>query len=520
MGLAALMLSMGMLLSRVLGYLREAVIAYQQGASASTDAYNAAFLLPDLMNYFLAGGALSITFIPLFGAYLAQQREQDGWRLFSIIASIMGTVLVLGTVLAELFTEQLLSLLYPGFAPETLAQTVSMTRIVLPAQLFHYLGGLLIATLMARGRFLPATLAPLIYNLGIIVGGVLLGPWIGMHGFAVGALLGAILGPFAVPLWMTRRALHFRPCWDWRDASFLRYLWLSIPLMLGVSLTTVDEWFGRIIGASMEEGTISWLNFARRLNLVPIAVIGQATSQAALPFLARLAGEGKREELAKVLTRSTHYVLLLALCSTGLVLALAEPMVALVYERGAFGAADTTRTTLILQLFVLGSAAWGVQMLVARAFYAEQDTWTPMLASTAMTILSIPVYVGLARSLDAAGLALASSIGMSAQAVFTLLLYRRRNRSLLLARIWTSLWRGTMLGVAAGVGASAGLWLLGRLGLGTGSLTRLLELSGGGVLGLLLALALARFIVPSELSGLLEKLRRRILRKRSAAGAS
>ena len=247
MGLAALMLSAGILLSRLLGYLREAIIAYQQGAGMETDAYNAAFLLPDLMNYFLAGGTLSITFIPLFSSFVAKDREADGWRLFSTIATVMGGILLAGIVLAEVFAPTLVPLLFPGFDGEATARTVELTRIVLPCQLFHYLGGLVLATLMAKGRFAAATLAPLVYNGCIVVFGLALGPSMGMAGFAVGALVGSVLGPFGLSLFLARDIIRFRPSLAVRNASFAKYVLLTLPLMIGVSLMTVDEWLNLTI---------------------------------------------------------------------------------------------------------------------------------------------------------------------------------------------------------------------------------------------------------------------------------
>lgn len=516
MGLAALMLSVGILLSRVLGYLRDAVIAYQQGAGAETDAYNAAFMLPDLMNYFLAGGTLSITFIPLFNHYLAKDDEAGGWRLFSVIATVMGLVLVVGIVAAELFTETLVDWLFPGFAGETRRLTVEMTRIVLPCQLFHYLGGLILATLMAHGRFAAATLAPLVYNGAIVVCGLILGPSMGMHGFAVGALVGAVLGPFGLSLWLARRMVRYRPTLAVRSEGFRRYILLSVPLMLGVSLLTVDEWLGRILGSDMEEGTISWLNYARRLMLVPIAVIGQAASQAALPFLSRLAAEGRREELAEILMGSLHYVLLLAMLSAGLLVALAEPTIATIYEHGAFSPGDTARTARVLELFAIGIGAWGVQLVASRAFYAEQNTWTPMVVSTAVTLVAVPVYWLLGRALQAEGLALASTVGMTMQAVATLWVYRQRNRSVALGRLGESLARGAVLGVSAAVVA----WGVARLlegRLGERSLEGLVQLVAGGGLGLVSAAVVARFVVPRELEALRGRLARlgaRVLRRK------
>jgi len=513
-GIAALMLSVGILVSRVLGYVREAVIAYQQGAGVATDAYNAAFLLPDLMNYFLAGGTLSITFIPLFGACLAQDRESVGWKLFSTIATVMGGVLLAGIVVAEVFTEYFIHLLFPDFGPAATQLTVEMTRIVLPCQFFHYIGGLILATLMAQGRFAAATLAPLVYNGSIIFFGLLLGSSMGMAGFAVGALIGAVIGPFGLSLYLARDRLQYRPHFAWREVEFRRYVLLTIPLMLGVSLVTLDEWFGRILGSAMETGTISWLNYGRRLMLVPIAVIGQAASQAALPFLSRLAGEGKRDELAMMLTRSLHYVILLALTAGGLMVALAEPTVTLVYQRGAFTALDSARATAVLELFALGIASWGVQMVAARGFYAEQNTLTPMALSTVVTLGSVPLYMTLGDRMGASGLALAATIGITTQALVTVLAYKRSNRAMSLRSLLDSTLRGLVIaGGGSLVAALMCRWMLLLPSWGV-SLDALLRVTVGGVLGGAVAAGLARVLVPSDWARLSSRVRAKLVRKR------
>ena len=167
MGIAAVILSGSIFLSRILGFLREAVIAYTHGAGVATDAYYAAFTLPDLMNYFLAGGTLSITFIPLFSAYVTRDDEEGGWKLFSTVATTMGCALVVFTIAFEFLAPYLIPVLNPGFHGEQLALAIRMTRIVIPAQLAFYLGGLIQATLFVREVFWPSALAPLVYNICI-----------------------------------------------------------------------------------------------------------------------------------------------------------------------------------------------------------------------------------------------------------------------------------------------------------------------------------------------------------------
>lgn len=516
-GLATAILSAGILCSRLLGYLREAVIAYQAGASAATDAYNAAFLLPDLMNYFLAGGTLSITFIPLLSAYMSKNDEASGHKLFSLIASTMGAILLCAVVVAEIFTPQLVTLLFPGFDEAQIADTVLMTRVVLPGQLFHYLGGLMMAILMTRGKFWPSAMAPLVYNLGIIVGGLILAPHYGMMGFAFGALVGAFAGPFLIPLIVAWPSIRYRPNFNFRDKDFRQYWLLTLPLIFGVSLTTVDEWLGRIIGSTMAEGSISWLNYARRLCLVPIALVGQAASQAALPYLSRLAAAGEREKLAQVLTKTLRSVIILSLVATALFVVVAQPGVSLVYERGAFSSADTARTTILLQCFALGIVAWSMQMVLVRAYYAEQNTLTPMLITSVITLLSVGLYYGLSRVYGLVGLALSSSLGMALQAFSVMVFYRRRNPYFLFAPIGKALLVGLVIATCTAAGAAVALYLVdlvvpeGLLGSG---MRALIDVLSAGSLALVVTAVAARFLCKPEFEAVVHKLRRKASIKR------
>ena len=514
MGIAALILSVSILLSRVLGFLREAIIAHLHGASAATDAYYAAFTVPDLMNYFLAGGTLSITFIPLFSAHMSKGDEPGGWRLFSTVATTMGALLIVFTVLLTIFAPELIPHLFPGFSgnAEQLALTVRMTRIVLPAQLAFYLGGLISATLFVRETFWPSAISPLIYNLGIILGGVALAPWLGIEGFAVGVLVGAVLGPLGVPLWAARKDIQFEFRFAPRDPDFRKFVWVTIPLMLGVSLVTVDEWLLRYFGSMHAEGAISWLNNSRKLMMFGFAVIGQAAGQAALPYLTRLFHEGKAVELGDMLSNSLRRVAFVSMVASAGLVALAQPIVFVVFRRGAYSATDAQMTSTLLVVFALGLTAWAVQTLAVRGFYACEDTWTPMILGSVVTVLSAPLYWYLNGQYGLPGLAASTTIGMSVNAVATLVVFRTRGGHLPIAPIATGAFRGLAFALACGVPA----WFAARFAAGiepADMVSQLLALvAGGGVFGVIAA-TLVVVVRPEELEVVVGKIARRLKRR-------
>jgi putative peptidoglycan lipid II flippase len=422
-GAAALLLASSVLLSRVLGYAREMLLAYRVGAGAETDAYYAAFQIPDLLNYLLAGGALSIAFLPLYAKQLARG-EAGAAQLFATVLGSLSTVAVVLTLLLWWFAEPLVALQFPRFDAETQELTVRLTRIVLPGQICFIAGGIVNATLLARDRFGASAVAPLLYNAGIIAGGLLLAPAIGggVEGFAWGALGGAVLGPLAAPLIDARGRVAIR----WRlapfDRAFLRYLAVAAPLMLGQTLLTVDEWYERWFGALLGEGTVAHLAYARRLMLVPVAVVGQAIAAAALPTLSRLYAEGKLTELNQLVLRTLQAGFALAIFGAAGVWAVSPALVEVIYQRGAFTPADTLAVSAILSVMAFAVPAWILQQIAARAFYARGDTWRPMLLGTAIAMAAIPLYLMLGTALGVLGLAAAGALAMTINAFATVAL--------------------------------------------------------------------------------------------------
>ena len=293
-GLAALLLASSQLLSRVLGFGREAVIAGLIGRGRATDAYNAAFQIPDILFYFLAGGALSIAFIPLYEHVKGERGEAAVQRFLATVLGTMTTAAALFSVVLLLGAEVLIAYQFPRFEPAAQALTVHLTRIVLPAQVFFIAGGILRGALMAEGRFGSQAVAPIIYNLGIIVAGVLGARSLGIAGFAWGALAGAALGSFGSAVFEARGRLRIGFRVAPFDPDFRRYLVVALPLMLGVTLITVDEWYDRWFGGLLAAGSIATLAFARHLMQLPVGLVGQAVATAALPAFAKLLEQERR----------------------------------------------------------------------------------------------------------------------------------------------------------------------------------------------------------------------------------
>ena len=448
---ATLLLMTAVMLSRVIGYVREAYIAWAFGAGPQTDAYVAGFTIPDWLNYLVAGGTASITFVSIYTRFLAQNKEEDAQKTFSIIITVMTVVLGIGTILAEIFTPQIERHMFSGFSPLQMELCVHLTRILLPAQLFFYVGGVVSAVLLSRRLFLFPAFGPLLYNVAIIAGGILLSHRLGISSLAYGALAGSFLGPFLInAIGAARIGTGYRVSFDTRNPAFREWVRLSIPLMLGVSLVTADDWILRYF-ASGNVGDITRLNYAKRLFAVPIAVLGQATGQASLPFFARLFGEKRMREFADTVNDSIYRIVAASLLTTSLMTVAALPLIDLVYRRGRFQFSDSLTTAVYFGWFALSLALWSAQSLYARAFYAAGNTLTPMVASSLITVASIPMYSALYHAYSTVGLAIASDLGIVANTLVIAILLHRRNLVRADELPWGELGKAAATALAAGL---------------------------------------------------------------------
>ncbi len=443
------------MLSRVIGYLREAYIAWAFGAGPGTDAYVAAFTVPDWLNYILAGGTASITFISIYTRHTSKGESQKAQDAFNSTITIMTALVCLGTVLLEIFTPQMVHLVAPNFSPAQREYCVYLTRILLPGQIFFYAGGIVSAVLVSRRMFLYPALSPIFYNLFIILGGLVGAKRFGIASLAYGAFFGALIGPFLInAIGAAQDGLGYRFNFNWRNREFLEWIRLSIPLMLGVSLVTVDDWILRHF-ASGGVGDITRLNYAKRLFAVPIAILGQATGQASMPFFARLFGEGKMKEFANTVSGSVYRIAAASFLFSAWMMPAALPLVDLVYRRGHFNFQDSRATAVYFFWFTLSLALWSAQALYARAFYAAGNTLTPMIASTVVVLVSLPIYSTLFYRHGVVGLAIASDIGIL---LHTLALAWLLNRSRLVSlgdMEWLELTKSLATAILATIACSA-----------------------------------------------------------------
>lgn len=456
MGWAAALLGGSVLLSRFMGLLRDKVISFYFGASEESDVYFAAFVVPDFINYLLAGAYFSITLIPLLTETF-QKDEDDGWGFLSAVVFWTALTSSALTAAVMIYANPLSRWAAPGLSIDATKRLAFFLRIIAPAQIFFLLGSCYSAVLYLRKQFQVPALSPLVYNAFIIVLGVLM-RHTGMTGFCWGVLCGAFLGNFLLPFLAVRLGGSFRWRWRFWHPRLTRFLTLAMPLMIGQSIVVLDEQLVRVFGSMAAVGAISWLNYARRIMLVPVGVVAQAAGTASYPFLAEAYTAGDTSKFFETLNTAFRNTLTILIPISFWMILAAEPIIILIFQQGRFGAADTVETTWALRILLSVVFCWGLQQILGRGCYARQDTVTPAIIGTLCTVAMVPLYYFGAVRFGARGVAAASALSVALYTGVLSLWWRRRLGPWAFAGLMGSAMKITAVTTAATVPAALALF--------------------------------------------------------------
>ncbi len=458
---AAMLVMALYLLSRVTGLLREVVIAAQFGAGAELDAYLAAFRIPDLLFQLIAGGALGSAFIPVFSVAWTRGDRRGAWLLFSRVLNLLTVALVIAAVLAAIFAPWLVDrVIAPGFTPEQQAQTAVLMRIMLMSTVVFGVSGLVMGALNAVQHFLWPAFAPTLYNLAIMGGALLLAPSMGVYGLAVGVVVGA-WGHLLVQLPPLRRhGGRYTASWSMRDPGVREVLWLMAPRVLGLLFVQMHFLVNTILASGLDAGSLSALNYAWLIMLLPLGVFAQSLATAAFPTFAAQVAADDRPGMRRTFGQALRTVLFVELPAAVGLFVFGGALVSLLFERGAFTDETTLWVVYALRFYAIGLAGHAALEIVVRAFYALHDTWTPVFAGMATMVLAIVLSVWWVDVWGFGGLALASSIAVLAETGILLILLRPRLGGIDGGALTVSL--GRTLVAAASMGVV--LWVIeGRL---------------------------------------------------------
>jgi putative peptidoglycan lipid II flippase len=387
---AAGMISLMILVSRILGFIREN-ISGRFFDRFQTDAYIAAFIIPDTMYYLLVGGALAAAFIPIFTEYLARDKEEEGWKVASTFINITVLLLFGFTIFGMTFARSLAPLEAPHFSAGKTELLVELTRVMFPAVCFTALAGMMGGVLNSYHYFFIPALGSVVYNIVIITGAVALGPRLGIKGMAVGVVLGAFAN-FLLQAGGVKHycGQHYRFGYiDLKNPGFHRMLWLMAPALIGLSATQANLWITNIMASSLPEGSITALRFANRLVQLPLGIFASGIAVAFFPLLSSLAAQDKMDDFKDTLALSLRSLFFLMLPAGVGLIVLREPIVKLLFEGQMFTSHDTRLTSWALLFYSLTLFAHAAILMLPRAFYSLKDTKTPVLISMISVAASI-----------------------------------------------------------------------------------------------------------------------------------
>ena len=416
LALATAIVGLGFLGSRLLGILRTVAIANAFGSSPELGAYNVAFKVPDLIFQVLAGATLGSAFIPVFARMYRQEGEERAWRL----ASAMLNIVTAGTAALCLLAFILAPLLVPWFAPdlgkdvgrhdELTGQAVTLTRLMLLSPLLFSVSGMITGILNARQQFLLSALAPMLYNLAIIFGALVLSGPFGVEGLAAGVVVGSALHLVVQVPGLFRQKMRYQFMFNLRDSATREVGRLMGPRVIGLGATQINFFITTYFASKISTAAISDMAYAWLLAGLPLALFGMALSTAVFPRLADHAAGGEFAQLHATVSKSLRIIMFLTIPAAVGLAVLREPITTLLLERGEFTGADTRLTAAALAWYCLGIVPWAGIEIHSRAFYAMGDTRTPVIFAVGAVGLNLAFSAMLYRSFETQGLAAAVSL--------------------------------------------------------------------------------------------------------------
>lgn len=413
------------IISKILGYGRDMTLAAYFGASGPTDAYTIAFQIPGVL-FASVGASVTTVFIPVLSGYLARREKENYLQVSNTVLHLIALSLGLLALAGFWAAPWLVRLIAPGFTGEQYTLTVQLTRIMLPGIIFMGLSGWAKGVLEANKHFTAPAAIGLPFNVVVIGAIILLSARWGIAGVAAATVL-AILGQvlIQVPV-LPRVGYHYRPVIDLAQPGIRQIGILLVPVLLGTGAGQLNAFVDKMLASGLEEGSVAALNFAMKLNLLPMSIFGVAIFTVLFPSLSEQAAMKDYTRFQRHLVEAlnlTSFILIPMM--VGMVL-LAEDVVRLALERGAFDARDTAMTAFALTFYGLGLTVIGLRELLNRAFWALQDTATPMWIGAAAVGVNIGLNLVLVRVMGIGGLALATSVAAGVGVVLLLWGLRRK----------------------------------------------------------------------------------------------
>ena len=506
------------LTSRVLGLIRDQVLAYLFGAGNAMDAFNVATRIPNLMRDLFAEGAMSAAFVPTFTRYLAKNGKSHAWRLGNQLLSALvvatGLIVITGIILAEPLTRMLAGAY--SAVPGKLELTVLLTRILMPFLTLVAAAAALMGMLNSLNRFFTPALSPAMYNVGIIASGALLVPMMPGLGLdpivaiAIGALVGGV-GQVAIQFpALYREGFRFHFGFTLTDPGLRDVLRLMGPGTLAGAAVQINLLVNMVLATGEGTGAVSWLGYAFRVMYLPIGLFGVSIAAASLPTVSRHAAHEDFQGMRETISRALRLMLMLNVPATIGLIALGQPIVQLIFERGSFSSIDTVSTTAALLFYAPGLVGYSAVRIAVPAFYALGNSLLPAYISMATVALNIALNLILVNLIGYQGLALGTSVAAIANALVLLIVLNRRLGGLNIKQIITTGVKIALASLAMGMAATlTHSWLI-LSWVSDNFLTRFGSITVSIGVGLIVLVIASRLLQLTELDQAWQQLRKKL----------
>jgi putative peptidoglycan lipid II flippase len=498
--------------SRVAGLVREVVAAGYYGISGPMSAFTIAFQVPNLIRSLFADAALQPAFVPVFTEQLEQKNYREAFRLASTLLLIVTMVLGAITALFVLAAPVVMPLFAPGFKGEILDLTITLSQVLFPILILLGISGIVVGILNSYDRFGAFAIAPLFWNLTIIAVLIFVEPL--FHGqnriyaYAIGILAGTLV-QLLIPVFDLRNTpFKFNWSFEWRHPGVRRVLLLMLPVTISLGLINFNLLINSFFGSLVSDEAPAAIDKAFRIYQLPQGIFSVAIATVLFPTLARYASRGAIDDLRATLANGMRQILFVLLPAAAAVLALSEPMIRLVYQRGAFDAAETTLVATALFWFAFSLPTNGLYLLQTRTFFSLQRPWMATgLAGMDLVVSTLAAWA-LYKPFGTGGIVAGTGIGTSAAAIAQAVVLRRELGGLEIGRLFSTTLKISLASLAL-AGASYGVWRALDEALGRGLFGEIVALGSGLAVGALVYLAVARLLRIAELEQIMRLLRRR-----------
>lgn len=515
-GRATLVVMITLFLSRILGFVRETIVAGVFGATYQTDAFYAAFAIPDMMYDLLIAGALSAGFMPVFTEYLAKDDEDGAWKAANTFITVAIIFILTFNIFGMIFAKYLVPLVAAGVVddPRKFKLTVELTRVMLPAVTFTVIAGLLKGILNSYKRFRVSAYGPVVYNIGIILGAALFGRRFGIYGMAAGVIIGAIFNALVQTPEFLRVGGKFTLKVDLNNTGYKRMLRLMGPSLIGLAFVRLNLLLNQNIASLLDDGSITALRYAQRIMLLPIGIFSASISTTIFPTMSSLIARKEYEEFRKTFSLGLRTLTFITIPSSVGLIALNIPVVRLLFKHGAFTEENLKMTAFALVFYSIGIIGQSIVPIIIRGFYSIQDTKTPVKIGFVVLVFNFILNVSFVKfsTLAIGGIAFSTSLTSILEMILLYQMLGRRIKGLKTRELMVS---GIKSLIASGIMGLTAFFSSKTIEAVIGNSSKSAQLIGVGIpiaIAIVVYIAAAYALKMSELKTVLDMASRRVKR--------